>query len=79
MHNALRDFRLGGAELPEQSKPRYAAIQEELAALSQKFSEHVLDATDGYAHYASAEELEGVPADAVATTGTPSATARLWA
>src|ERR1051325_11422423 len=31
--NALRDFRLGGAELPEEKKARYAAIQEELARL----------------------------------------------
>src|SRR5688500_7919079 len=31
VENALRDFRLGGAELPADRKPRYAAIQEELA------------------------------------------------
>src|SRR5919201_4766454 len=31
--NALRDFRLGGADLPEDKKPRFAAIQEELARL----------------------------------------------
>ena len=34
VENALRDFRLGGAELPADKKQRYAAIQEELAALS---------------------------------------------
>ena len=46
VENALRDFRLGGAELPAEVKPRYAAIQEELASLSAKFSENVLDATN---------------------------------
>src|SRR5205807_7438535 len=35
--NALRDFRLGGAELPPQEKARFAAIQEELARLGAKF------------------------------------------
>src|SRR5262249_38099934 len=38
--DALRDFRLGGAELAPEVKPRYAAIQEELASLSTKFSEN---------------------------------------
>ncbi|WP_310386082.1 M3 family metallopeptidase [Roseateles sp.] len=61
----LRDFVLSGAELQGEAKARFAAIQERSAELGQQFSEHVLDATDGYAHYASAEELDGVPADAV--------------
>ncbi|MCV5869546.1 oligopeptidase A, partial [Escherichia coli] len=39
-------------------------IQERQAELSQKFSEHVLDATDGFAYYATDEELAGVPDDA---------------
>ena len=49
VENSLRDFRLGGAELAAELKPRYAAIQDELAALSAKFSENVLDATNAYA------------------------------
>ncbi|HOB66885.1 M3 family metallopeptidase [Ottowia sp.] len=61
--NALRGFVLGGAELQGAAKERYAAIQEEQAALSQKFSENALDATDGYAYYATEAELEGVPPD----------------
>jgi oligopeptidase A len=61
--NALRDFVLGGAELQGAAKERYAAIEERLAALAQKFSENALDATDAWVYYASAEELEGVPAD----------------
>ncbi len=31
--------------------------------MQQKFSENALDATDAYAYYATAEELDGVPAD----------------
>jgi oligopeptidase A len=61
--NALRDFVLSGAELRGAAKERFAAIQERSAELSQKFSEHVLDATDGFVHYASSEQLHGVPAD----------------
>jgi len=66
VENALRDFRLGGAELPAELKPRYAAIQEELASLSAKFSENVLDATNAYSLRVEDERrLEGIPADAI--------------
>ncbi len=64
VENALRDFRLGGAELPAELKPRYAAIQEELALLSAKFSENVLDATNAYSILIEDEKrLMGIPAD----------------
>ena len=66
--NALRNFVLGGAELTGPAKERYAAIQERQAELSQKFSEHTLDATDAWACYASAAELEGLPADVLEAT-----------
>ncbi|UZD56212.1 M3 family metallopeptidase [Caldimonas aquatica] len=62
--NAMRDFVLSGAELTGAAKERFAQIQERQAELSQKFSEHVLDATDGFAYYATDEELAGVPDDA---------------
>ncbi|MEO7007809.1 MAG: oligopeptidase A, partial [Caldimonas sp.] len=61
--NALRDFVLSGAELDGPAKARYAAVQDQLAECAQKYSEHVLDATDGYAYFASDAELAGVPAD----------------
>ena len=64
--NALRDFVLSGAELQGEAKTRFAAIQEESAELAQRYSEHVLDATDGFAYYAGADELDGVPADVIA-------------
>ncbi|HKI64560.1 MAG TPA: M3 family metallopeptidase [Burkholderiales bacterium] len=48
VQNALRDFRLGGAELAADRKARFAAIQDELAQLGAKFAEDVLDATNAY-------------------------------
>ena len=64
IENALRDFRLGGAELPEDKKPRFAEIQEQQAALSTKFSENVLDATNHYGLFIEDEaELAGLPDD----------------
>ncbi|RYF70579.1 MAG: M3 family peptidase, partial [Comamonadaceae bacterium] len=64
--NALRNFTLSGAELTGAAKERFAQIQERQAELSQKFSENALDATDAFAYYAAADELDGVPADVVA-------------
>ncbi|MDD5175237.1 MAG: M3 family metallopeptidase [Sterolibacterium sp.] len=62
--NDIRDFRLSGAELAEADKPRFQAIQEELAALGAKFSENLLDATNAYAEYVTEEDLlAGIPAD----------------
>jgi len=66
IENELRDFKLGGAELPEDRKARFKALQEELADWSTQFSEHLLDATNAWAYYASEEELSGVPADVIA-------------
>lgn len=63
LSNAIRDFVLGGAELTGQAKERFAQIQERSAELSQKFSEHVLDATDSFSHDATEAEMDGVPAD----------------
>ncbi|TDN69545.1 M3 family metallopeptidase [Paraburkholderia sp. BL10I2N1] len=66
LNNALRDFRLSGAELPEDQKPRFAELQERQAALSKSFSDHVLDATNAYAYIATSEaELAGLPEDVI--------------
>ena len=62
--NAMRDFRLGGAELPEDRKPRFAEIQEQQAAIATRFSENVLDATNAYALQVEDESrLSGLPDD----------------
>jgi oligopeptidase A len=67
LQNALRNFVLGGAELVGENKTRYAAIQERMAELSQKFSENALDATDKFALFVSEDELDGVPEDVKTT------------
>src|SRR3954469_10921360 len=63
VQNALRDFRLGGAELPAEKKTRYAAIQEELAKTSARFSENVLDATKAYSIVVEEARTSGIPQD----------------
>ncbi|MBS1186372.1 MAG: family metallopeptidase [Burkholderiaceae bacterium] len=64
--NALRDFRLGGAELPDEQKKQFADIQEDLAALGTRFSENVLDATNEFGLLIENEdELAGLPDDAL--------------
>lgn len=66
LDNALRDFRLGGAELPNGQKARFAAVKEELASLSARFSQNVLDATDEYEFWIKDKQhLGGLPADVV--------------
>ncbi|MBI4988424.1 MAG: M3 family metallopeptidase [Rhodocyclales bacterium] len=68
VEHEIRDFRLSGAELPEDAKPRFQAIQEELASLQARFSENLLDATNAFAEIVTdAAELAGIPADAVET------------
>ena len=63
--NEVRDFRLSGAELPEDRKPRFQAIIEELSQLAAKFSENLLDATNAFAEIVSDEaRLSGLPDDA---------------
>ena len=67
IENSLRDFRLGGAELPDADKPRFAQIQDEQAILAKAFSDHVLDATDAFVHVvASIDDLAGLPEDVIA-------------
>src|SRR5689334_3751979 len=64
--NALRDFRLGGAELPPEQKARYAEIQEELARLGSRFSENLLDATKAFSIVVDAQRIGGIPDDVLA-------------
>ena len=61
--NAIRNFVLGGADLAGAQRERFAAIQDQQAALGQKFSENTLDATDTFSYYATATEMAGVPED----------------
>ena len=60
----IRDFRLAGAELPAELKPRFQEIQEELSALAAKFSENLLDATNAHAEWVTEESgVAGLPED----------------
>ena len=64
--NELRDFRLGGAELPDERKARYLAIQEELAGLSARFDANLIDTTRAWSHLVEdSEELAGLPPDVI--------------
>src|SRR5438552_3650638 len=63
VENALRDFRLGGAELPPEKKARFAAIQEELARAGSRFSENLLDATKAFSIVVDEKRIGGIPPD----------------
>jgi oligopeptidase A len=64
IENELRDFRLGGAELPDAQKARFLEIQEHLAELSSRFSDNLLDATNDYSLLIeNRDDLGGLPDD----------------
>jgi oligopeptidase A len=66
--NTLRDFRLSGAELSDDMKARFKAIEEELSQLSSRFEDNVLDATNDYGLFIDdAAKLSGIPADVLET------------
>ncbi len=63
----LADFRQAGADLPEAARQRLEAIQSELAQVTQKYSENVLDATNAFERVVTDESrLRGIPAHAQA-------------
>ena len=65
--NALRDFRLGGVDLPDDTKARVTTLKVELAQLAARFEENVLDASQGYTLDVSDESrLAGLPASTLA-------------
>lgn len=62
--NALRDFRLGGAELSSDKKQRFMQLQEELSKLMSQFDDNFLDATNAYSLLiGDAETVTGIPDD----------------
>jgi len=65
--NELRDFQLGGAELPAAQKARFKAVEEELAELAARFDDNLLDATNAWALYVDDKAaLAGIPHDVLA-------------
>ena len=76
LDHAIRDFVLSGAELQGPARERYAEIRARAAELSQAFSEHVLDATDGFGLDVTEESrLEGLPDDVKAAARSTAGTA----
>lgn len=61
LQNEIRDFKLSGVALPDDKKKRFAKLCEELAQLTNKFEENVLDATQGWTKLITDEtELAGL-------------------
>lgn len=62
-----KDFLQAGADLPAEKRARLEALQTELAQLTQKYSENVLDATNAWQLVVTDEaQLAGLPAHAKA-------------
>lgn len=62
----VRDFKLGGAELPADKKVRFKEIAEALSKIGSKFEENILDNTNDFKHFVTEKsELTGIPEDAL--------------
>jgi oligopeptidase A len=67
LEQALRDFNLAGVGLSDDKKQRYGDIKKELSALSNQFSNNVLDATQAWhLQFDSADALAGLSDMAIA-------------
>ena len=69
LDETVKDFRQAGADLPPEKRARLEALQSELAQLTQKYSENVLDATNAWQLVVEPKDearLEGLPAHAKA-------------
>ena len=66
INHEVRDFKLGGAELPTDQKARFKEVSERLSKLSSKFEENIMDNTNDFTHTVeTADALAGLPADAI--------------
>ena len=62
LDETLRDFKEAGADLPQDQRSRLEEISQELAQVTQKFSEQVLDATNDWKLVVNEEDkLKGLP------------------
>lgn len=65
LKHILRDFHLSGIDLPPSEQQRYGEIQAQLAELSNKFSNQLLDATQAWTKHITHEQaLKGIPESA---------------
>jgi oligopeptidase A len=70
LENAMREFRLAGVDLGPADKTRFMVISKRLAELQSKFSENVLDATQGWKkHVTDRRRLGGLPESVLALAG----------
>jgi len=64
--DALRDFRLAGVDLAPDRQARYKAISRELAELTSRYEENLLDATNAWSkQLTDPSTLAGLPASAL--------------
>lgn len=67
LEETVNEFRQAGADLPPEKRARLEALQTELAQLTQKYSENVLDATNAWQLIVEDEKrLRGLPEHAKA-------------
>ena len=68
IENELRDFRLGGADLAPQDKSEFKENAQQLAKLSSRFNDNVLDETNAFELLVTdKKDLAGIPDDVVET------------
>jgi len=66
INHEVRDFKLGGAELPANEKARFKTVSEELSKLGAKFEENILDNTNDFKYIVeNVADLAGLPEDAI--------------
>lgn len=66
INHEVRDFKLGGAELPTEQKARFKVLSEELSKLGSKFEENIMDNTNDFKHSVeSISDLTGLPDDVI--------------
>lgn len=66
INNEVRDFKLGGAELPAEQKARFKEVSEALSKLSSRFEENIMDNTNDFKHLVEkVTDLAGLPEDAI--------------
>ncbi len=66
IENNLRDFRLAGIDLDDESQQRYAELKQQLSEASNQFSNNVLDATQAwFKHVEDVNSLRGMPEAAI--------------
>ena len=66
LEDSLKGFRLSGVDLADDKKQRYAEISKELATLTSKYSDNVLDANNAWTKQIDqVDDLAGLPETAI--------------